>query len=72
MGRDAFDPSYAGYAIFPDGTWLTDVAYVENGAVVWNNGMTEDEIAAMNAFARRFHEINDSILNCDYYAQQQD
>ena len=72
MGRDAFDPSYAGYAIFPDGTWLTDAAYVENGAVVWNDGMTEDEIAAMNAFARRFHEINDSILDCDYYAQQQD
>lgn len=68
MGRDAFDPNYMGYAIFPDGTWLNDKAYVENGAVVWNNGMTDAEVAEMTAYARRFQEINDMILDTDYYS----
>lgn len=69
MGRDAFDPAYAGYAIFPNGGWLTDTAYAENGQIVWNNGMTDAEVSEMNAFARRFQEINDAILDTDYYAQ---
>lgn len=69
MGRDAFDPDYAGYAIFPNGGWLTDTAYAENGQIIWNNGMTDAEISEMNAFARRFQEINDAILDTDYYAQ---
>ena len=54
MGQDAFDPSYEGYAIFPDGTWLNDKAYVKNGEVVWNNGMTDEEIAEMTAYAPPF------------------
>ena len=69
MGRDAFDPAYEGYAIFPNGGWLTDEAYAENGQIVWNNGMTDAEVSEMNAFARRFQQINDAILDTDYYAQ---
>ena len=41
---------------------------VENGAVVWNNGMTDEEVAAMTAYARRFQEVNDAILDTDYYS----
>lgn len=69
MGRDAFDPAYEGYAIFPNGGWLTDEAYAENGQIVWNNGMTDAEVSKMNAFARRFQQVNDAILDTDYYAQ---
>ena len=69
MGRDAFDPAYEGYAIFPNGGWLTDEAYAENGQIVWNNGMTDAEVSEMNAFARRFQQVNDAILDTDYYAQ---
>ena len=69
MGRDAFDPSYEGYAIFPDGGWLTDQAYAENGKIIWNDGMTEEEVAQMHTFARRFQLLNDAILDTDYYAQ---
>lgn len=69
MGRDAFDPAYEGYAIFPNGGWLTDTAYAKNGQIVWNNGMTDAEVSEMNAFARRFQQINDAILDTDYYAQ---
>lgn len=68
MGRDAFDPAYEGYAIFPNGGWLTDEAYAENGQIVWNNGMTDAEVSEMNAYARRFQQINDAILDTDYYA----
>ena len=69
MGRDAFDPAYTGYAIFPDGSWLNGTTYVENGEIVWNQGMTEEEIEEMTAYAYRFQEINDAILDTDYYAQ---
>lgn len=69
MGRDAFDPDYEGYVIFPNGGWLTDTAYAENGQIVWNNGMTDAEVSEMNAYARRFQEVNDAILDTDYYAQ---
>ncbi|MFR3786226.1 LTA synthase family protein [Agathobaculum desmolans] len=71
MGRDAFDPAYPGYAVFPNGTWLTDQAYVEKGEIRWNDGMTEEEIAEMSAFAQRFREVNDAILDTDYYARVQ-
>ena len=69
MGRDAFAPDYDGYAIFPNGGWLTDEAYAENGQIVWNNGMTDAEVSEMNAFVRRFQQVNDAILDTDYYAQ---
>ena len=70
MGRDAFDPDYTGYAIFPDSGWLTGTAYAEHGQLVWNDGMTDKEVAEMTAFARRFQQVNDAILDTDYYAQQ--
>lgn len=68
MGQDAFNPAYEGYAIFPDGTWLNDKAYVKNGEVVWNEGMTDAEIAEMTAYARRFQQTGDAILDTDYYS----
>ena len=41
---------------------------MQNGAVVWNNGMTDAEIAEMTAYARRFQQIGDAILDTDYYS----
>ena len=69
MGNDIFDEAYAGYAIFPDGTWLTAEAYVVNGIPRWNHGMSQEEIADMNAFVQLFYEANEAILASDYYAQ---
>ena len=48
---------------------MTDTVYAVNGQIIWNSGMTDAEISEMNAFARRFQEINDAILDTDYYAQ---
>ncbi len=58
MGNDIFDPAYAGYAVFPNGTWLTKDAYVVNGLIRWNNGMTDDQICEMNEYVRSFYEAN--------------
>lgn len=69
MGSDIFDATYEGYAIFPDGTWLTKDAYVVNGIVHWNNDMSDKEIADMNAFVQKFYAANEAILSSDYYAQ---
>lgn len=68
MGNDIFDENYSGYAIFPDGTWLAEDAYVVNGIVRWNNGMSEDEIMYMNDFVETFYSANEAILASDYYA----
>ncbi len=67
MGNDAFDENYPGYVIFPSLTWLTGQTYMKNGSVVWNNGMTEEEIEQMNEFVQRCYVVNDLILNTDYY-----
>ncbi len=69
MGSDILDDSYAGYAIFPYTTWVTDKAYVKYGEVQWNNGMTDSEIQEMNAFVQQYYYINDAILDADYYAE---
>lgn len=67
MGSDIFDENYDGYAIFSGDTWLTNKAYMKEGSIVWNHGMSEEEIQKMNAFVQKAHEINDSILDADYF-----
>lgn len=69
MGSDIFDDSYEGFAIFPDGTWLTKKVYAINGIARWNNGMSDEEIADMNKFVQKFYAANEAILASDYYAQ---
>ena len=68
MGRDIFADDYEGYAIFPNGTWLTNTTYVKNGILQWNHGMTDEEIAAMNTYVQNVYQVNDAILDSDYYA----
>lgn len=72
MGSDIFDDAYEGYAIFPDGTWLTNEAYVVNGIARWNNGMSDAEIVDMNQFVQTFYTANEAILASNYYAQFED
>ncbi len=67
MGNDVFDPNYEGYVFFANMTWLTKDAYIKDGEVVWNYGMTDDEIAEMSDYVRRYHVINDEILDSNYY-----
>lgn len=71
LGQDIFDENYGGWAIFPNNTWLTNSAYVSNGSVIWNHGMSDADIAQMNQYVMRFYEMNDLILDSDYYASGQ-
>lgn len=68
MGSDIFNESYEGYAIFPNNTWITNNAYLKNGKIVYNNGMSQEDISKMNQFIQNTYLINDYILEYDYYS----
>lgn len=70
MGQDVFDDKYTGFAIFTNGTWLTNTTYVKNGSIMWNNGMSADEITEMNTYVQQVYQLNDAILDSDYYRKQ--
>ena len=67
LGNDIFDDEYRGYAIFPNGTWLSNEAYIVNGIVRWNDGLDEETIDGMNSMVAKFYEVNEAILASDYY-----
>ncbi len=71
LGNDIFSEEYPGWAIFPDGTWLTNEAYVVNGIVRRNEGLTSEEIAEMNSYVVDFYAANEAILASDYYRNLQ-
>ena len=70
LGQDIFDETYKGYTIFTNGTWLTNTAYIKNSIVQWNHGMKEEKIREMNAFVQQVYQVNDAILDSDYYAHK--
>ena len=63
LGADAFDPNYQGYAIFPDGTWIT------KGIKSTASTLTEEENAKMDALAAEFIHVSNLLLTSDYYKQ---
>ena len=73
IGRDAFDESYPGYALFSDGSWITaDLAYDAAGKKMIH--LTEDSGESTQALQERmsdlaaeFTAINNLILETDYY-----
>lgn len=75
LGQDAFDPSYIGYAIFPDGSWICDgVAYDANedgDPVLLQNEkqqpLTAEDIAQMGVIAADFIHISNLLLTSNYY-----
>lgn len=67
LGRDIFDDTYSGYAVFPDNTWLTNSTYIKNGIMQWNDGLEEEEVVLMNQYVTDLYRINDAILDVDYY-----
>ena len=72
IGQDAFDESYAGYALFPNGSWVCDgVAYSTlSGLMVLEEGkeVTDQYLAEMNRLVETYVRINNLILQYDYYA----
>ncbi len=72
LGNDAFDPAYEGYVIFQhSASWMNGGTYVETGETQWNDGLSVGEIEKMTAYVQKFHEINDAILDINYYRGQE-
>ena len=73
IGRDAFDPTYEGYALFSDGSWIVgDIAYDAGTERVLNitGGEAEASSETLDAMAEKvqqFVRINNLILDTDYY-----
>ena len=67
MGQDIFDEDYPGYAIFLKNGWVNNKVDAKDGEIRTNNGMTDEEIKKMNSYVREFYEVNDLILDSDYY-----
>lgn len=66
MGSDIFDEAYPGYAIFPDGSWISGDTRTKNGLAI-EGSMPVEDVKAMNELAERFLAANEAILQSDYY-----
>lgn len=77
LGRDAFDPNYSGYAIFPDGSWISDgvacsVTPDMEYQVIQNEKdkpLSRQYLTEMAQLAKNFIEISNLLLITDYYAK---
>ena len=73
IGRDAFDPTYEGYALFSDGSWIAgDTAYdAAAGQTLSVSGgsaeVSEETMEEMAEKTEQFIRINNLILETDYY-----
>ena len=73
IGRDAFDPTYEGCALFSDGSWISgDIAYDAGTKRVLSitGGEAEASSETLDAMAEKlqqFVRINNLILDTDYY-----
>ena len=75
IGRDAFDESYEGYALFSDGSWITKhYAYDASGKKILDltgagKGLPQAYQEQMSDLAETFITVNNLILETDYYKQ---
>ena len=75
IGRDAFDDGYAGYAFFPDGSWISGnymyclrddswSVYDLQGKVAGSDAPWDSKLSSQ---VYQFIEVNNLILQTDYY-----
>ncbi len=75
LGQDAFDPAYAGYVLFPNGSWIADgvVCQVDSGgkATILQNKqgaeITAEKLEEMATLSREYIRISNLLLTADYY-----
>jgi len=70
LGQDAFEPSYKGYALFPDGSWICDGVAYQDGLILMNEKdrtVTQEEIDAMAALSQEYRTVSNLLLTCNYY-----
>ena len=75
LGQDAFDPNYEGYALFPDGSWISGGVACKAQAgggykILENNGETAlsaEFLAEMSDKVQTYIRISNLLLTTDYY-----
>ena len=73
LGQDAFDPDYEGYAIFPDGSWITNgivCKMVDKPTILLNendSSLSEEYLEAMDAKSQEYIRISNLLLTSNYY-----
>ena len=75
LGQDAFDPNYEGYALFSNGSWISDgvVCQVDAGGKATimenrkNKTVTEEYLQQMAGKTNDFIRISNLLLTADYY-----
>ena len=74
LGQDAFDPRYEGYALFPNGSWISDgVACKVNAsgyAIIENRyqkEITQSYLDEMSKKTQDFIAVSNLLLSSDYY-----
>ena len=73
IGSDAFDPEYKGFVPFSDGSWISDgIVYDTNEDRVYSLSggavtASEEFFSQMEETVLKFTEINNLILETDYY-----
>ena len=75
LGQDAFDPRYEGYALFPDGSWISGgVVYKSTGkigAVLQNDtgyDVSEEYSQKMNGKVMTFIRMSNLLMTSNYYS----
>ncbi len=76
LGQDAFDPSYAGYVCFPDGSFIADgvIAYKDADTGDYtilenekNLPITQEYLFEMEQKVTSFIQVSNLLLTSDYY-----
>ncbi len=74
LGQDAFDPNYQGYALFPDGSWVTRGIVCKMGdtePMILENpksiAVTDEMYQKMALMTEDFIRVNNLLLQCNYY-----
>ena len=76
LGQDAFDPNYEGYALFPNGSWISDGVVCKvstNGTsqIIRNlkeKALTEEYLQSMADEVQSFIAVSNLLLTSDYYS----
>lgn len=79
LGQDAFDPTYSGYALFPNGSWIRDgVACVASAGAgvkiiqnLKNREVTQQELDEMAKLSREYIRASNLLLTSNYYQSVQ-
>ena len=70
LGQDAFDPSYAGYVLFDDGSWIYNGVAYQNGEILMNEkdrDVTQEEIDTFSKLIETYRNVSNMLLINNYY-----